>query len=46
MARIPEHGVPLVTADARQRRLILLSPFLVIGLGFGLARLTSAHWGA
>lgn len=33
-----------MTADALQRRVALLSPVALVGMGFGLARLTTAIW--
>jgi len=41
-----DNGVPIVVADAFKRRVVLLSPIVVVGLGFALARITVVIWGA
>jgi uncharacterized protein len=39
-------GQPLALVDVSKRRFFLLSPVLVIALGFGLAELSTSRWGA
>src|SRR5512142_1831491 len=41
-----DHGDPAVVADPLRSRVVLLSPILVVGLGFVLARVTAIIWGA
>ena len=41
-----DDGHLMVAADALRRRVVLLSPILVVGLGFVLSRMTAILWGA
>ena len=46
MTRPSDNRVPLVAANALRRRVVLVSLILVVGLGFVLAHLATAVWGA
>lgn len=46
MTMTPDSSGPRLAADALRRRVLLLSPLLVVGLGFVLARATDAIWDA